>query len=154
MKIHIIFIISTHYKCEICDEERKTYGAAGVKEARYGADKIKYCTKNHDCKCSWQKFRVHFPRQKIRLFSNTCLDTLCKPHTSLKSYPSFKPPFDVLKILKKSHQKSKLRQGKKYKTKQKKNVERNSGLLWFSLTLLCDLSRRIVSSSQPIKSQT
>lgn len=29
MKIHIIFIISTHYKCEICDEKRKTYGAAG-----------------------------------------------------------------------------------------------------------------------------
>lgn len=45
MKIHIIFIISTHYKCEICDEKRKTYGAAGVMEARYGADKIKYCTK-------------------------------------------------------------------------------------------------------------
>lgn len=131
MKIHIIFIISTHYKCEICDEERKTYGVAGVMEARYGADKIKYCTKNYDCKCSWQKFRVHFPRQKIRLFSNTCLDTLCKPHTSLKSYPSFEPPFDVLKILKKSHQKSKLRQGKKYKTKQKKVSKEIRGCFGF-----------------------
>lgn len=44
-----------------------------------------------------RKFRVHFPRQKISLFSNTCLDTLRKPHTSLKSYPCSKPPFDVLK---------------------------------------------------------
>ena len=76
MKIHIIFIISTHYKCEICDEERKTYGAAGVMEARYGA-------------------------------------------------------FDVLKILKKSHQKSKLRQGKKYKTKQKKMSKEIRGCFGF-----------------------
>lgn len=72
-----------------------------------------------------------FQDKKIRLFSKTCLDTLCKPHTSLKSYPSFKPPFDVLKILKKSHQKSKLRQGKKYKTKQKKVSKEIRGCFGF-----------------------